>query len=357
MFPPPAPPIDTTARTQQIPVTPVAELEPPSGSGAEPVMLSAQQPDAAVESATPPAPSSTAPSSTSLVAADLVNGLRNAGRHLARPSASESHLRTELTITARRIDSLVRESDAAHEGWAIAATSLIHDAGFALEQRRISDGWQLLRAAHTEMLTGLDRRGLEVERANITGRDLVLDDRIDTDELRAEVWAMRQTKNRYQAELDRRLVEGGRSLWYRGLMLLAMLVLGALGVLVSTPAANPDDALSGIGKYLTIVGIAMTGAAVSHVLFTRRSERASSISEVVNPLQIVLLRLTLGGVVGLLLVVLLQSNTQSMINVTGQSAYVWALIGGFSERYVDRLIDQVETAAYSSADAALREGE
>jgi hypothetical protein len=185
----------------------------------------------------------------------------------------------------------------------------------------------------------------------------VLDERVDTDELRTEVWALRQTKNRYHAELDRRLVEGGRSLSYRGLMLLAMLVLGGLGVLVSSPASNPDDALSGIGKYLTIVGIGMTGAAVSHVLFTRRSERASSISEVVNPLQIVLLRLMLGGVVGLLLVVLLQSNTQSMINVTAQSAYIWALIGGFAERYVDRLIDQVETSAYTAAEAALREGD
>jgi hypothetical protein len=337
-------------------VTPAAELAPPSengngnGDGAEPAIPAV--PDDIAVDVVPPTPSN-----TSLVAAELVSGLRDASRHLARPSASESHLRTELTIAARRIDSLVRESDAYDEGWAIAAMSLIHDAGFALEQRRISDGWQLLRAAQTEMLAGLDRRGLAVERANITGTDLVLDERVDTDELRTEVWALRQTKNRYHAELDRRLVEGGRSLSYRGLMLLAMLVLGGLGVLVSSPASNPDDALSGIGKYLTIVGIGMTGAAVSHVLFTRRSERASSISEVVNPLQIVLLRLMLGGVVGLLLVVLLQSNTQSMINVTAQSAYIWALIGGFAERYVDRLIDQVETSAYTSAEAALREGD
>jgi hypothetical protein len=124
------------------------------------------------------------------------------------------------------------------------------------------------------MLVGLDRRGLAVERANITGGDLVVDDRISTDELRTEVWALRQTKNRYHAELDRRLVEGGRSLLYRGMMLFAMLVLGALGVLVASPSSNPDDALS-----------------------------------------------------------------------------------GFSERYVDRLIDQVEDSAYSSAESALREGD
>jgi hypothetical protein len=361
-------PIYTVARTQQIPVTPPAdavasfEQAVPTDSDTDtdtdievaPITLPAPTIDGPpVE----PPPTPTAPSNTSLVAAELVNGLRGASRHLARPSGSESHLRTELTIAARRIDSLVRESDAYDEGWAISAMALIHDAGFALEQRRISDGWQLLRAAQAEILAGLDRRGLAVERVNITGGDLVVDDEIDTDELRAEVWAMRQTKNRHHAELDRRLVEGGRSLLYRGMMLLAMLVFGALGVLVASPSSNPDDALSGIGKYLTIVGIGMTGAAVSHVLFTRGSERASSISEVVNPLQIVLLRLALGGVVGLLLVVVLQSDTQSMINVSGQAAYIWALIGGFSERYVDRLIDQVEASAYSSAEAALREGD
>jgi hypothetical protein len=346
--------IDTAARTQQIPVTPTAEPDSPYGTDIEvaPLALPSPPADESVTETTPPAPSG-----TSLVAAELVSGLRGATRHLARPSASESHLRTELTIAARRIDSLVRESDAYGEGWATAAMALIHDAGFALEQRRISDGWQLLRAAQTEMLSGLDRRGLAVELANITGSDPVVDDRVDTDELRTEVWALRQTRNRYHAELDRRLVEGGRSLLYRGVILLAMLMLGALGVLIASPSSNPDDALSGIGKYLTIVGIGMTGAALSHVLFTRRSERASSISEVVNPLQIVLLRLALGGVVGMVLVVLLQSDTQSVINVTAESAYIWALFGGFAERYVDRLIDQVETSAYISAEAALREGD
>ena len=182
---------------------------------------------------------------TTLVGAELISGLRGAGRHLVRPSASEGHLRTELTITARRIDSVVRDNGAHDQGWAIAAMGLIHDAGFALEQRRISDGWQLLRAAQTEMLEGLDRRSLLVERANISGREFTDDDTTDIEELRSEVWAMRQTKNRYLAELDRRLVEGGRGLLYRGFTLFGALVLGAIGVLVTTPSSNPDDALGG----------------------------------------------------------------------------------------------------------------
>jgi hypothetical protein len=339
-LPAPSQVIDTVGWTQQIPVVPPVDQAAPAPAGSS--------------SSTS---SSSLPSSTSLVAAELVSGLRGAGKHLARPSASEGHLRTELTIAARRIDSLVRELDAYEDGWAIAAMALIHDAGFALEQRRISDGWQLLRAAQVEMLAGLDRRGLAVERANLTGADLVVDDEIDTDELRSEVWALRQTKNRYHAELNRRLAEGARSLQYRAMTLLAMLTLGAIGVVVASPSSNAGDALSGISDYLTIVGIAMTGAAVSHVLFTRRSVRASSIAEVVNPLQIVLLRLALGGVVGLLLVVALQSDTQSMLNVSGQAAYIWALLGGFSERYVDRLIEQVEGSAYASAEAALRDGD
>ena len=204
---------------------------------------------------------------TTLVGTELISGLRGAGRHLIRPSASEGHLRTELTIAARRIDSVVRDHDAFDQGWAIAAMGLIHDAGFALDQRRISDGWQLLRAAQTELLEGLDRRSLLVERANITGRELTDDGSTDIEELRSEVWAMRQTKNRYLAELDRRLVEGGRGLLYRGFTLFGALVLGAIGVLMTTPSSNPDDVLGGIGNYLTIVGLAMTGAAVSYVLF------------------------------------------------------------------------------------------
>ncbi len=293
---------------------------------------------------------------TTLVGTELISGLRGAGRHLLRPSASEGHLRTELTIAARRIDSLVRDEDAYQQGWAVAAMGLIHDAGFALKQRRISDGWQLLRAAQTEMLEGLDRRSLLVERANISGREFADDDSTDIEELRSEVWAMRQTKNRYLAELDRRLVEGGRGLLYRGFTLFGALVLGAIGVLMTTPSSNPDDALGGIGNYMTIVGLAITGAAVSYVLFTRNSSRSASISEVMNPLQLVLLRLAFGGVVGLLLVVLLQAGVQDLVNVNAQSAYFWAVLGGFSERWVDRLIDQVERSSREAAEAACAEG-
>jgi hypothetical protein len=393
--------IDTVGRTQQVPVVSAgkgAEPDVPAEGSADKVVSENVSPDAvaSASAATPDgstsddavAPTTTAEPSpdivrgaelenvaevesaehegastggsvvatTTLVGAELISGLRGAGRHLVRPSASEGHLRTELTITARRIDSVVRDEDAYQQGWAIAAMGLIHDAGFALEQRRISDGWQLLRAAQTEMLEGLDRRSLLVERANISGREFTDDDSTDIEELRSEVWAMRQTKNRYLAELDRRLVEGGRGLLYRGFTLFGALVLGAIGVLVTTPSSNPDDALGGIGNYLTIVGLAITGAAVSYVLFTRNSTRSESISEVVNPLQLVLLRLAFGGVVGLLLVVLLQAGVQDLVNVNAQSAYFWAVLGGFSERWVDRLIDQVERSSEEAAEAACAEG-
>ena len=372
--------IDTVGRTQQVPIvstSPKAEddlaaAEPPEEAvpGAAPAKIDepASPADVArgvdLENVAEVAPAdrdgarpgSSVAATTTLVGTELISGLRVAGRHLVRPSASEGHLRTELTIAARRIDSVVRDGNAFDEGWAIAAMGLIHDAGFALEQRRISDGWQLLRAAQTELLEGLDRRSLLVERANISGRELTEDESTDIEELRSEVWAMRQTKNRYLAELDRRLVEGGRGLLYRGFTLFGALVLGAIGVLVTTPSSNPDDALGGIGNYLTIVGLAMTGAAVSYVLFTRNSSRSASISEVVNPLQLVLLRLAFGGVVGLLLVVLLQAGVQDLVSVSAQSAYFWAVLGGFSERWVDRLIDQVESSAQEAAEAACLEG-
>jgi len=359
--------IDTVGRTQQLPVVNATEdvsettqaddapaVEPDAGGGGDLERVADSEPPVS----TAPAGTTTASmlATSSLVGTELVNGLRSAGRHLSRPSASEGHLRTELTIAARRIDALVRANDAYDDGWAIAAMALIHDAGFALEQRRISDGWQLLRAAQTEMLEGLDRRNLLVERANISGGSLADDESVDLEELRSEVWAMRQTKNRYLAELDRRLVEGGRGLLYRGLTLFGLLILGAIGVIVTSPSSNPDDALGGIGNYLTTVGLAMTGAAVSYVVFSRSSSRSASITEVVNPLQILLLRLAFGGVVGLLLVVLLQAGVQDLVKVSAQSAYLWAVLGGFSERLVDRLIDQVENSAEEAAEAACREG-
>lgn len=378
--------IDTIGRTQQLPVVSATEhvaevavsddtdsddtvantadadpaghsapdgVEPDAGGGVLERVADSEQPVPAAAAGTTTA---SVLATSSLVGTELVNGLRSAGRHLSRPSASEGHLRTELTIAARRIDALARANDAYDDGWAIAAMALIHDAGFALEQRRISDGWQLLRAAQTEMLEGLDRRSLLVERANISGCSLADDESVDLEELRSEVWAMRQTKNRYLAELDRRLVEGGRGLLYRGLTLFGLLILGAIGVMVTSPSSNPDDALGGIGDYLTTVGLAMTGAAVSYVVFSRGSTRSASISEVVNPLQILLLRLAFGGVVGLLLVVLLQAGVQDLVKVSAQSAYLWAVAGGFSERLVDRLIDQVESSAEAAAEAACREG-
>lgn len=366
--------IDTVGHTQQVPVTVAGSGRPETDSGADTsehgALTSAEWPvpdasgahlevagkvsmQAASEVAASPA---TPVSNKSLVTAELVSGLRTASRHLSRPSASEGHLRTELTIQARRIDSLVRSQEAHDEGWAIAAMSLVHDASCALDQRRVTDGWQLLRAAQAEMLDGLDHRSLAVERANITGADLVVDDSVDTDQLRSEVWAMRQTKNTYRAELERRLFEAARGLFHRAVTLLGVIVLGAIGVLVAAPAADSADALGGITAYLTIVGLGMTGAAVSHVLFTNSSKRASAISEVANPLQIVMLRLVFGGVAGLLVVMLLQSDIQNLVNVTAISAYPWAILGGFAERYVDRVIDHVETDAHAAAAEACRAG-
>ena len=374
--------IDTVGRTQQLPAVgtgwaaphdpPLADapLTDPPGAGAPltdpPSTPHQPAPASAIERSADAGDVATTgdesrlgasvAAATTLVGTELISGLRVAGRQLIRPSASEGHLRAELTIAARRIDAAVREQDAYDQGWAIAATGLIHDAGHALEHRRISDGWELLRAAQIEMLDGLDRRGLLVERASMTGRELADDTSTDVEELRSEVWAMRQTRNRYLAELDRRLVEEGRGLLHRGVTLVVALVLGAIGVLVTSPSSNPDDALGGIGNYLTTVGLAMTGAAVSYVLFTHHSSRSASITEVVNPLQLVLLRLAFGGVVGLLLVALLQSGVQDLVNVTGQAAYLWAILGGFSERWVDRLIDRVERSSQEAADAACRDG-
>lgn len=305
----------------------------------------------------PPVPEPGGARSTAAVmTTDLVSGLRTVGRHLSRPSASEGHLRTELTISARHIDSVIQAADAADEPWANAAMSLIHDAAAALAQRRVSDGWELLRAARLEVIEGMDRRGLAVELSNLTGNELVLDDEADTERLRTRVWVVRKNRNTYEAELERRMFEAARSLAHRAWVLVGVIVLGALGVLGTTPAADSDDALGSVSVYLTTVGLAITGAAVSHVLFTRNSTRATALSDFVNPLHIVMLRLAFGGVIGLLIVVLLQADIQNLVNVAGLAAYPWAILGGFSERYIDRVIERSENDAATAADASCRAG-
>lgn len=325
-------------------------------SGTDPIdetaMWESPEPGSIVLAAPEPIEKSTAAAMTT----ELVSGLRTVSRHLRRPSASEGHLRTELTIAARHIDSVIHSEDAEDEPWAVAAMSLVHDAAAALAQRRVGDGWQLLRAARLEIVEGMDERGLAVEMSKLTGGELVLDDDIDIDELRSRVWVVRQNRNTYDAELERRMFEAARSLAYRAWVLVAVLVVGAIGVAVAQPASDPDDALGSLSAYLTVVGLAVTGAAVSHVLFTRNSTRATALSDIVNPLHIVMLRLAFGGVIGLILVVLLQADVQNLVNVSALAAYPWAILGGFSERYVDRVIDRSELDAYTAADNATLTG-
>ena len=330
---------------QDAPLVPVVErVDSDSDHGAL-----AQREGAELQVAPATAPARTRTSGGTVLTSELIGGLRHAGRHLSKPSASESHLRAELTIVARRLDSLIRVHDAVDQPWAIAAMSLVHDAGAALEQRRIADGWQLVRAAQTEMLEGQDVRTLQVERAQLTSCVLVIDDDAPVELLRTEVWALHQTRNTYLAELDRRLSDSARRFLYQGVLMLMLLVVSGLGVMFDPPSSNAADALGSLGSYLTVVGLAMTGAAVSNVIGTRGSGRSAALSEVANPLHIMLLRLTFGGVVGLLVVVLLQADIQSLLNVTGLAAYPWAIAGGFAERFVDRAIDTAEVAAEEAA--------
>ena len=360
------PRLETNDRAQPVPVVPTVGSAPesdhqPDPEPDSPLVPVTERADSASEHALvhrdagelhvaqPDAPDRRPSTGASVLTNELIGGLRHAGRHLSKPSASESHLRAELTIVARRLDSLIRVQDAIDEPWALAAMSLVHDAGAALEQRRIADGWQLVRAAQTEMLEGQDVRTLQVERAQLTSSVMVIDDEAPVELLRTEVWALHQTRNTYLAELDRRLSDSARRFLYQGVLMLMLLVFSGLGVMFDPPSSNAADALGSIGSYLTVVGLAMTGAAVSNVIGTRSSGRSAALSEVANPLHIMLLRLTLGGVVGLLVVVLLQADIQSLLNVTGLAAYPWAIAGGFSERFVDRAIDTAEVAAAAAA--------
>lgn len=272
---------------------------------------------------------------------------RLAHRAVVRPAAAESHLRTEITIARRRLGVI---TDPSSPAWSHAAGSLLDDAEIALADRRAVEGWQLLRAAQAEMLAGLDARGLAIEHAALHDTDAVVPTDAEVPLLRAELWSVRQRLDRRRAEVDRRLHEASRSIVHRAVGLLTVLVLGAIGVLLAAPSSDPSDALGSISAYVTIVGLGMTGAAVSRVVARSSDRRGSAVTAMTSPAHVLALRFAFGGVVGLLLVMFLQADLQNLINVAGQNAYPWAILGGFAERYVDRAIEAADDDALRADD-------
>jgi hypothetical protein len=109
----------------------------------------------------------------------------------------------------------------------------------------------------------------------------------------------------------------------------ALLVLGGLAVLLGLPSADSGDVLDGLGSYVTVVGLGVAGAMVSVVTSTRRTPSQPTADRT----DALVFRVAFGALAALILVVLLQSDTQNVVNADGQTAHLWAIIGGFAERF------------------------
>ncbi len=116
--------------------------------------------------------------------------------------------------------------------------------------------------------------------------------------------------------------------------LLAVLTLGGFAALAGLAPSDSGDVLDSLGAYITVLGLAVAGAMVSIVLgggrMTSRGE-ADQTDEL-------LFRIVFAALAALVLVVVLQSDTQNVVNADGQTASLWAVIGGFSERLARRFV-------------------
>ena len=118
--------------------------------------------------------------------------------------------------------------------------------------------------------------------------------------------------------------------------LLVLLALGGVAVLAGVPSADAGDVLSGFGAYVTTLVLGVAGAAISIVASGRTSSTPRSVNDAGT--DEMLFRVVFGAMVALILVVMLQSDTQNVVNANGQTAHLWAVIGGFGERLARRFV-------------------
>lgn len=114
--------------------------------------------------------------------------------------------------------------------------------------------------------------------------------------------------------------------------LLALLILGGFAAAAGIAPSDSGDVLGSLGAYGTVLGLAVAGAVVSIVVGGGRSA-ARSEADQTDELRF---RIAFAALAALVLVVVLQSDTQNVVNADGQTASLWAVIGGFSERLARR---------------------
>jgi len=284
--------------------------------------------------------------------ADLSAKVANSRRGMARQTADEDRLRTEVNLFAHELEVLTARKGAAGSAWAVAADGLLADSAQALASGEVAESWKLLLAAKRRSYDGRNRDELTAEvRATIAAAAVELAE-AEAAPIVADLGAI-TTKERLEAvrvrlaaareQIDQAVVSraeryrvAAKGLVNTGVLLAVILVGGALAAWASTSLADEGEALRNLDNYLTVAALGGMGVALSLLLPWHRKPTRPAVLDFLNPLDVTFLRLVLGVGVALALVTVLQSDLQAGLDLGGVKAYPWAIAAGFSERLLDK---------------------
>ena len=138
--------------------------------------------------------------------------------------------------------------------------------------------------------------------------------------------------NRY-----RQLAVHARSLRFLGVIVIVLLAVFGV-IVVNDLAPMAVGALGSAGSYIGVITLGGMGALLS--VFTSRiggpeenpiADMAKRNTGYVRPL--------LGALSAVVVVLVLESGVQTVINLTGNAVYLGAVLAGFSERFLSRTLD------------------
>lgn len=284
--------------------------------------------------------------------ADLSARVAGSRRGMARQTADQARLRTELSLFARELDALTARTRSAEAPWAVAAGSLLADATEAFAVGELAESRRLLSAARRQSYDGRGRDELALEATAIeeAARDRLPES--DAARLAEQLGALKPSdrleKVRLHLSAGREQVDeaaiahaerarvAARGLVHIGVLLATLIAGGAVAAWLSTSLADEGEALRNLDNYLTICALGGLGVALSLLLPWRRSGGRPQVLDFLNPLDVTFLRLVLGIGVAVAVVTVLQSDLQAGLDLAGVKAYPWAIAAGFSERLLDR---------------------
>ena len=284
--------------------------------------------------------------------AELSAKVAGSRRGMARQTADQARLRTELSLFARELDALAGRTRSDDAPWAVASSALLADATQAFAAGELSESYRLLSAARRQSYDGRGRDELTLEataiedaaRAHLRAADagrltkqlgaLKASDRLE--KVRLHLAAAREQVDEATIAHDERARVAARGLVHIGVLLAVLIFGGAVAAWLSTSLADEGEALRNLDNYLTICALGGMGVALSLLLPWRRIGGRPQVLDFLHPLDVTFLRLVLGIGVAVAVVTVLQSDLQAGLDLAGVKAYPWAIAAGFSERLLDR---------------------